>query len=89
MEGSSLLLSPVAYRLLPVLQFCPILRATDFGWVSRSGHIFDSTSLPGQDSPETGLGLTVQLEQRRLLRLEGPLDRLPNLVRDGLAGSLE
>jgi len=41
MEGSSLLLSPVAYRLLPVLQFCPILRATNFGWVSRSGHIFD------------------------------------------------
>ena len=47
MEGSSFLLSPVAYRLLPVLQFCPILRATNFGWVSRSGHIFDPTPSPG------------------------------------------
>src|SRR3989338_4297434 len=27
--------------LLPVLQFCPILPETDFGWVARSGHIFD------------------------------------------------
>ena len=51
MEGSSFLLSPVAYRLLPVLQFCPILRATDFGWVTRSGHIFDPTSSPGLALP--------------------------------------
>jgi len=33
---------PLACRLLPVLQFCPILRGSNFGWVFRSGHIFDS-----------------------------------------------
>jgi len=33
---------PLACRLLPVLQFCPILRGSNFGWVLRSGHIFDS-----------------------------------------------
>lgn len=38
-------------RLLPSLLFCPILRGTNFGLVSRSGHVFVSTSSPGLVSP--------------------------------------
>ena len=31
---------------LPILDFCPILRATNFGWVSRSDHIFYNVYCP-------------------------------------------
>ena len=48
---SSFFLLTHAFRLLPILHFCLILRANNFGWVTRSGHIFDPTPSPGLALP--------------------------------------
>jgi len=37
---------------LPILHFCLILRVTSFGWVARSGHIFDSAPSPELAVPD-------------------------------------